>query len=82
MGAQCAHPLEVHALHGPVHAFDHRRQVARHLSHRDRCLDPASDSVDATRKAEQVQGLVLLADRIRRIYPCAFVVALLERLEV
>lgn len=40
------HLLQVHALHCSVHPFDYGRQVTRHLSHRDRRLDPARDCID------------------------------------
>ena len=51
-----------------------------HRSHRHRCLNPAGHGVNPRRKPEQVEGLVLLPDRIRGVYPCTVRVALLERL--
>ena len=70
--------LEVHRLHGFVHAFYDARHIPRHLSHRHGRLDPARDGVEAAREAEEVQRFALLADRIGCVYPCAVVVTLLK----
>ena len=72
------HPLEVHILHCLVHSFDYRRHVSRHLAHRHCCLDAARDSVHATGEAEEIEGLGLLPDRIRGVYPCSVSVSLLQ----
>jgi hypothetical protein len=74
--------LEVHGLHGFVHALYDARHVTRHLSHRHGRLDSARYGVDAAREAEEVQRLALLPDRIRGVYSRAVVIALLERLRM
>jgi len=74
------HALEVHRLHGFVHAFYYARHVPRHLSHRHGRLDTARDRVDPACEAKEVQRLALLADRVGGVYPRAVGVALLERL--
>ena len=74
------HPLEVHTLHRLVHALHHGRHVPGHLPHGHGGLDPAGDRVDPACEAQEVQGLVLLPDRVRGVYPRAIVVALLQSL--
>ena len=74
------HPLEVHALHRLVHALHHGRHVPRHLPHGHGGLDPAGNRVDPACEAQEVQGLVLLPDGVRGVYPRAIVVALLQSL--
>lgn len=74
------HTLEVHGFHRFVHAFDYARHVACYLAHRYGRLDAASYGVQAAREAQQVQRLALLADCVGGVYPCAVVVALLQRL--
>ena len=80
LGGGVTHTLEVHGFHRFVHAFDYARHVACHLAHRHGRLDAARYGVQAAREAQQVQRLALLADRVGGVYPCAVVVALLQRL--
>jgi hypothetical protein len=79
-GREETHALEVHRLHGFVHAFNDASHVPRHLPHRHGRLDTARDRVDPACEAEEVQGFALLADGVGGVYPRAVVVALLERL--
>lgn len=50
------------------------------LSHRDGCFDPGRDGVYSAAEAQEVERLVLLADRVGGVDLCAFGIALLQRL--
>jgi len=53
-GTEETHALEVHCLHGFVHAFYDARHVPRHVSQRHGRLDSARDRVDSACEAEEV----------------------------
>ena len=72
--------FEVHGFHRFVHAFDDARHVPCHLSHRSSRLHSARYGVNTAGESEQVERFALFADRIGGVYPCAVVVALLQRL--
>lgn len=74
--------VDVHAVHGFVHALHDGGHVARHLAHRHGGLDTAADSVDAACESEQVERLALLPDGVLRVYARAVGVALLQCLSV
>lgn len=74
--------VDVHAVHGLVHALHDGGHVACYLTHRHRGLDAATDGVDAAREPEQVERLALLPDGVLRVYARAVCVALLQCLSI
>ena len=50
------------------------------LAHRHGRFDPARHGIDAATEAQQIQRLVLLADRVGRVYACTFAIPLGEGL--
>ena len=60
----CTYPLQIHRLHRHVHAFHNVGHATGYLPHRDGCLHPATDCVNARGQLQQVELLVLFADRI------------------
>jgi hypothetical protein len=72
--------FEIHALHGGIHAFDYVCHTARYLPHRHRRLYTRAHGVYSGREAEEVEVLVLLADRILGVDFGDVGVVLLDRL--
>ena len=69
--------VNVHAVHGHIHASDNGGHVACNLAHRYCSLNPTAHGIDAAGKSKQVEVFALLANRILSVYSCAIVVALL-----
>ena len=63
-GGGWAHLFQIHGFHGAFHPAHDAGHAARYLPHRHGGLDPAGDGVDPRAEAEEVEFLVLLADRV------------------
>jgi len=70
--------LQIHRFHSLIHTLHHIHHTARHLAHGNRSLHPASHSIDPTPQSQQIQTLILLADRILCVDLRDIVVALLD----
>jgi len=58
------HLFQIHLFHRLVHSLNHIRHTACHLSHGNCRLYFRADRIDARSKSEEVQLLVLFANRI------------------
>lgn len=74
--------FQIHALHRSIHALDHIRHAARHRPHRDGRLHARADGIQPRAQSQQVDLLILLADRILRVDLGDVGVALLDCLGV
>ena len=72
--------FQVHGLHSAIEATNDVGHTACDLAHRHGRFDPARHGIDAATEAQQIQRLVLLADRVGRVYACAFAIPLGEGL--
>ena len=77
-GSKPTYPVEIHALHSFIHAFNNGSHISGHLTHSDCGFDTAADSIDTTRKTEKVKIFTLLSNSVLCIDTCTVVVALLK----
>lgn len=72
------HLLQIHTLHGTVHALDDVGHARRDLPHGDSGLHTRACGINAAGQAQQVQLLALLPDGILRVDLGNVAVALLD----
>ena len=56
--------LQIHTLHRTIHSLHHIRHTPSNLPHGNSRLYPGSHRIDPRRQAQEVQILILLANRI------------------
>ena len=71
--------LQIHSLHGLIHALNYIHHAPSDCSHCDSSLHSTSHCVDPTAQSQEIQPLILFADGILCIDFGYIVMALLDR---